>query len=134
MPDPAREFAQAVDRVYDRANRWIRSVIIQADTNLVTRTPVDTGRARSNWRIGVNGRVAGIVAPRSPNAAIAEAESRARRFTPFAFRGNGDREANITNNVSYIGDLNRGRSRQAPAGFVQDSIISAFNSVPYPNR
>ena len=62
--------------------------------NLQAATPVDTGFARSSWRVS--------------------------RVT----RGFGrESEIIIENTAEYIDDLNRGSSRQAPARFIENTVL-----------
>ena len=85
-------------------------------SKIVTRTPVDTGRARGGWIVGIG------------NSSIREG-SLDRSGIPTINRGSAviDR-ANIndrifiSNKVPYIRRLERGHSRQAPRGFVALSI------------
>jgi hypothetical protein len=93
-------------------------------------TPVDTGFAKTNWVPQVGSAFDGTAGTR------AEAESGQLDPTPAAAGLAAVREYKLeqgdiheTNNVSYIGDLNNGNSRQAPAAFVQREIVDAIESV-----
>lgn len=94
---------------------------------LVTGTPVDTSNALSNWHIrldapmleeiepyvaGIKGSTRGV----SMGAAIQEGRAAlaSKRYGQPIF---------ISNNTPYIGDLERGTSKQAPSGFLQQSIL-----------
>lgn len=108
--------------------------------NLARNTPIDVGTARSNW-------IVSIIAPfRGKRAAFAPYPSRWRPpYGPGGSFGEGRNTAGatwsvpsglrgrkagqsvyITNNLPYIGRLNEGYSKQAPAGFVQRSITTAL--------
>ena len=130
----ARRMRRRGKQVDDNVNLTVRRVGLVATQTLVTNTPVDTGRARSNWQVGIDNSVAGAreaVAPgkglgigEGANAgdAIAAAEQViSTRKSPQSIH--------ITNNLSYIRKLNEGHSAQAPAGFVQRAVQLAANTV-----
>lgn len=113
--------------VSGNADRVVRAVLLAAASTVVLRTPVDTGRARANWQARAGTPAVGTLpAPSTPgegpNAALARAQAVAA-----AYRGNS--ELSLTNNLPYIGALNRGHSKQAPANFVQAAITVAVNKV-----
>lgn len=112
-----------VQRVMNELNRFASRVItliaVEITSNLIASTPVDTGWARANWLPSVG-------APRSSPAGSRESVSSGAQTSGLAQlrsyhlnRG----AVFIANNVPYIGDLNNGTSRQAPAGFVQSSVL-----------
>jgi hypothetical protein len=104
----------------------VKQVVINTHKRLVAPpseggTPVKTGFARSNWLIGIGGPRGSTVG--SPSA-VASLSSPAKALAGYTLRhGN----VYITNNVSYIVDLNDGSSRQAPAAFVQRAIDGAIS-------
>jgi hypothetical protein len=81
---------------------------------VILKTPVDTGRARASWKVGV-GEIDTSVAPEGPNdggqalvegtAEIFDIKKPARTW--------------ITNSIPYIGALEDGSSKQAPQGMVK---------------
>jgi len=83
---------------------------------LVKATPVDTGRARSNWLVGRNGPVRAEQPVIDREGAVARAEGEAVLAT---VRPRDD--VWLSNNVPYITLLNAGSSRQAPPRYVQET-------------
>lgn len=81
---------KAIENVKDYIDRFTDGLVDELKSQVIPRTPIDTGRARRGWRVrkGLNKR--------------------------------------IENQVPYIGALERGRSRQAPRGFVKQSIEAAI--------
>ena len=83
-------------------------------------TPVDTGWARNNWLAAVATPPVGPIGSREdvptfdPGAAAV-----------LAYRSPAQGKVYISNNVPYIGRLNAGSSKKAPAGFVQRAIAGA---------
>jgi hypothetical protein len=114
-------------------DKVIREVALIADRELVLQTPVDTGRARSNWIVTIGRPSTEVISPYSPgskgssgsenaNAAIAQGS------LVIAQRRSGE-DISISNNVPYIGLLNQGSSAQAPAQFVQAAVQRAVAAV-----
>lgn len=94
---------------------------------LVDLTPVDTGRARSNWIVTQNEPANFGILPYHPGFQLGRGETANK--TAAIMQGivaTNDVSARtqvwITNNVIYIGELNDGYSRQTPAGFVELGI------------
>jgi len=112
-----------------RALELTKFVVLRMIEYLVAQTPVDTSKALSNWRVAVGGSgygaepvpayyvgVAGSTQQASQRAAIEAAKAAlkgARAGSPIA----------IINQVPYIGELAAGSSAQAPAGWVEGSIL-----------
>lgn len=130
-------FAQRIraigDGVRTNAGNLVRKVAVAIDQTVVLGTPVDTGRARSNWQVSLDNPADGTRAAFSPgteqstsgaNARAAIAEGRAT----IAKHQDGQ-AIHITNNLPYIGRLNDGWSAQAPAGFVQDAVVTAARAI-----
>jgi hypothetical protein len=114
--------------------RTIRKVALVVDQAVVMATPVDTGRARSNWIVSIGGPSTEVKPPYVPgeggasgaaNAAKA-IEQAAGEVAKFKLA---DHSIHLTNNLPYITRLNEGYSAQAPAGFVQKGIRAAVNAV-----
>ena len=75
-----------------------RKIAITAYRRIIMRTPVKTGKARGNWQCTIGSPAIGAWAPLSPTAFY------------------------LTNNLPYIGRLEHGSSKQAPAGMVAVTI------------
>lgn len=86
-------------------------------------TPVDTGWASSNW-VPLIGREPS--APVGSKQAVSTATSDAGLQALRGYRWTPDSVIYVSNLVPYITDLNRGWSRQQPAGFVQRAIMQAI--------
>ena len=111
-----------VDRIRKRADNvapavdtGMRRIALAVNQTLVLATPVDTGRARANWRVSIDREVAGEVGHTSPQVTLNENKATIERYK-------GPAPIIVQNNVPYIGALNNGSSAQAPAGFVQKAI------------
>lgn len=99
---------------------------------LIYGTPVDSGRARANWQ-GSNNRIPSNMlyyphplAPASPGDGAREGLTSMDNAVA-AYTGKGFYA--FTNNVEYIEELNNGYSRQAPAGFVEQAVLTGILSL-----
>lgn len=123
----ADELGQSVDRV-------VRTAALVVDQVVVLSTPVDTGRARSNWLVSVGVPRGGVIEPYAPGNKLGLGENKnaqgaldqARRAV--AVRPEGI-PVFIVNNVDYMGLLNNGSSRQAPANFVEIGVERAIGAI-----
>ena len=106
--------------VEDVASKVQRKIALDVLTRVVEGTPVDEGRARGNWQADINAVPVGEIdtKDKSGEATIAKG---AAKIVGAKF----GTAVNIVNNVPYIGRLNDGSSKQAPAGFVEAAIDAA---------
>ena len=92
---------------------------------LVRSTPVDTGWAASNWLPSVGKPIEGAAGSRQ-NVSTEAQERGVREIASWKLEKG---PIFIVNNVPYIGDLNNGHSKQAPAGFIEIEIQSAVDKI-----
>ena len=99
--------------------RKMGTIAVEITTELFKRTPVDTGRARLGWRVTLD-------APSTdePGRGSSEGDPISMAIGVKLRATSSERPIYIVNNVPYIGILNAGSSRQAPAGFVQASVLT----------
>jgi len=94
----------------------VRKLSLEAYNSVTLKTPVDTGRARGNWNIGVG------------NADLSTTDqTNAQR--PSLAKGDGEKVIYITNNLPYIERLEDGWSKQTPRGMVGVTMIELSNAV-----
>jgi hypothetical protein len=123
---PARMKARSLE-VRDGVDKVLKRAAIEVDQKVVFATPVDTGRARSNWIASIGGPAGGTRGAFSPGSKLglgegnnAQAAISAARFT---INSRSFKQAIfISNNLDYIGDLNNGSSQQAAANFVRQGV------------
>jgi hypothetical protein len=115
------------------ADNLTKRVAVAVDSTVVLETPVDTGRARSNWQVDINNDPkdsfepffpgeAGSTGGQNAQAAIDEGKQQIDTYN------SGD-TIHIVNNLGYIGELNDGSSAQAPAGFVEEAVENGIRMV-----
>lgn len=126
-----RRIRARANAVGDKVTKAVRRVAITADAAVVMATPVDTGRARSNWIVALSAPASGVIEPYAPGeggstgpantqAALDQGEQVITGYT-----AGHDIEIHITNNLPYIQRLNDGHSAQAPANFVETAVAEA---------
>lgn len=117
-----------VSRFMEAGTRRILQDVSRAiHESLVLATPVDTGRARSNWQVSTGAPINYSILPYAPgkgmwidetaNARAAIAQG--RQATENIENVN---EVFIVNNVLYVPSLNQGSSQQQAPMFVERSL------------
>lgn len=93
-------------------------------------TPVDTGWARANWVPNIGSPINSPVGePGKPSPGAQQAGQAA--LVRYKL---GQGPIYITNAVPYIGRLNAGHSKQAPAGFIQLAVARASKAIAKTRR
>lgn len=117
------------------AERIVRKCVLTIDQAVVMATPVDTGRARSNWTVSrgspstrtrqpyAAGAGLGVEEGANAQAAINQGASEVAEYKLS------DGPIYVSNSLPYIEALNDGHSAQAPAGFVQEAVQVGVQAV-----
>ena len=117
----------------ENADKLVRKVALAADQAVVLSTPVDTGRARSNWIAQIGSapdQVVEAYAPGEGGSSGAQNATGAMSQAAAVISGyTSGQEIHIANNLPYIQKLNTGSSAQAPAGFVEKAVQDAVIAV-----
>lgn len=132
-----RQFALRIKAIANgvevNAANVVRKVAVSIDSTVVMATPVDTGRARSNWivELGAPSSVVRGAYSEGSEGSTEGANSRAaiEQGNATIAKYNGGSSIHITNNLPYIGKLNDGHSAQAPSGFVQSAVLDGAAQV-----
>ena len=107
-----REFAEQVGD----ARELVALIALTAVRGVVMKSPVDTGRFKGNWNVGIaqpDETTTETVDP-SGGSTITEADSRLQAYEAFQ----GFPVVHISNNLPYAARLEDGYSGQAPNGMV----------------
>lgn len=129
-----REMITVSVKVKENADKILRKVFTTIAREVISETPADVGTAVSNWIASVDAPASGTREAFVPGKdgstkasnvaeAIAEAEAIAATYRE------GNRALHLTNNLRYIGLLNGGSSKQAPALFVQAAVAKGVEEV-----
>lgn len=132
-----RQFGKKIrvtgDTVQDNAGKLARKVGLAVDAAVVLATPVDTGRARSNWQVEIGAAPAGTVPPfaegQEGSTAGANAQAAIEAGSQAIAQYKEGETIHITNNLSYIGRLNEGWSAQAPEGYVETAVQAGVQQI-----
>jgi Bacteriophage HK97-gp10, putative tail-component len=103
---------------------FVQKIAFQVLRGVVFKTPVDTGRARAGWQVGIDSDPAGQSGA-DPNGGetISKGLAVIQRWRPFA-------QITIVNNVEYIVYLEEGSSKQAPAGMLSLTLQEVASQFP----
>lgn len=102
-----------------RANEVVRKAALGILANVVTASPVDTGRFRGNWQVGIGDRPAGTLDSEDKEGSGTVSREGAK------LEGVAVGETiYITNNLPYARRLEFGWSAQAPKGMVRTTLAN----------
>lgn len=109
----------------------VKKTVLAIDQVLVTSTPVDTGRARSNWVVGTgpSTRAIDAYAPGEGGSTAGENAQAALRQARAFLDSTDATTIYISNDLDYIEYLNQGTSAQAPAGFIEEAVQAGIDAV-----
>lgn len=110
VKDP--EFRARVER---EATKHIRSVSMKVLRGVVVRTPVDTGRLKGNWQVGIDSAPSGTSASTS-NAAISKGGAMLKRVTIDT------KSIYIVNNLPYAVPIEEGHGGRNPGVMVKATL------------
>lgn len=114
-------------------DNMVRKTALAVDQAVVIGTPVDEGRARSNWVVEIGSPADGVIEPYSPGHEASTAAENAQRAMDQARSKVAEyeygRDIHITNNLPYIQRLNDGHSAQAPKNFVEKAAMQAAKII-----
>ena len=122
MNNLSKETARGVSKL-------VRQVAIGIGATVVDATRVDTGLARSNWRATLSRPATGTIPAYAPGNNLGKGETanasaaKTQHQQVFGrFNVKKHKSAVITNNVSYIETLNRGRPGVSPDDMVRQGL------------
>lgn len=111
----ARQFSLEIDQFMARSiadmARFVRELTMTAIESVVRLTPVDTGRARNGWQVGLGVRPTGSGFGGAGGAALA-----------LAAMGDRPQDVWIVNPVIYTEFLDQGSSKQSPQGMLRPTL------------
>ena len=111
----SKDISNFTTKVLVNANIAARNIIGEIEDELIFRTPVDTGRARANWLLGID-NVPTKVFMNSFDPDGSGTSGKLHSLIPENVLGH---SIYIANNVPYILSLENGKSSQAPNGMVK---------------
>lgn len=106
---------------------FMRELVLAVTEEEGQATPVDTGHARSNWRVSINFRTSAEISTYVPGEHLGRGETANQQAMMDQARSSltnlrAGAVVNLDNHVPYIEDLNAGTSRQALPGFIEKAL------------
>jgi hypothetical protein len=95
----------------------VRKIVLDAFSEVIAMSPVDTGRFRGNWQVAVGSAPTGTVEALDPSGSIVTA-----RVAVVAGEVKAGDVIYMVNNLPYAQRLEDGYSKQAPAGMVKLTV------------
>ena len=134
IPTFRRRLRQIGENVFRNSNFIRREAAKEALRELILVTPVDTGEARSNWRVALGDPPGGIIPPYAPGEHLGineRANASAAIGAGFAAIDSSPDGADLVifNNTRQIFFLDQGTSEQAPANFFLKAIKTAQRRI-----
>lgn len=97
------------DAVGEKHTILVKKVVLDVLDRVVKKSPVDTGRFRGNWNVGID-------APDLSTSENTANDAKQRGQSVLAGVKTGEVVVYVTNNLDYAKSLEDGHSKQAPAG------------------
>lgn len=110
----AADLNKLCKRAGDKAEMVVRKTALELQSGMIERSPVDTGRFKSNWTCGV-----GAVNTDTSAAPRTDAEGRTRTVLEGWKPG---QTIFLTNSLPYARRLENGWSKQSPNGMVRLTV------------
>ena len=117
------QLAKFAEKAGARADEAVGGVVVALHGKVDERSPVDTGRFRGNWQLGIGSLPGGVLERLDPDGGTVRAEVRAA--VPEQASG---LVYYIANNLPYTQMLENGWSKQAPSGIVGLTVVE-FQSL-----
>jgi hypothetical protein len=111
---------------------YIKNLALAINHTLVMATPIRSGRAKTNWQVGINYPPGGYLLefPTHPQPGIYLEDVAAQLVNNESIiKGFSSGRIFIINNAPYIGRLNEAYSTQAPAGYIESAIANAKEGI-----
>lgn len=129
----AKRMRKLGENIQGNANEKARTAARRIVGSLTENTPADSGTAISNWQASLGSAAVGTLPASTPgkggSTRAANATAARQRAAAVIAAQRPSQTIHITNNLPYIQPLNDGHSEQAPAGFIQTSILEGLQSA-----
>lgn len=126
-----RHFQEVIERARGKSTDVVRAVALELLTGVVEKSPVDTGRLKSNWQVGLGRKDTTVTSPPGDDPIA--------RGLPKIMQFNAGQKIYLTNSLPYArplefgmfpnppkggqGKTSGGFSAQAKAGMVRITIV-----------
>lgn len=121
----ALDLSKAIEKAKDQAELIVKKTTIQLFSNVIEKSPVDTGRFRANWNVSFGSFNPATTEETDPSGS----QAKGRVYQALAKYKLEDQSVFLGNSLPYAERLENGWSKQAPAGMVRLSILEANKSL-----
>jgi len=124
-----RDLNKFADSIGVKTETVLKKISLQTFTGVVQKTPVDSGRARASWVIGIEKPVNSPVLPE--NQEFDPQQAADFSFQEISELNNLGPESTvfISNSLPYIEVLEEGSSQQAPEGMVAITLFEIERDI-----
>lgn len=133
LKDLATRLNKYADKLEAAPSKVAAEVSLILVRELVTRTPVDTSKALSNWLVSLEDPVLVDLDAYYPGNFGSTATASQNEVIAFAKLQLAKKKAGVpiyvSNSADYIRALDEGSSSQAPAGFTKQSVMVARKQI-----
>jgi hypothetical protein len=122
-------------RIPKNVNKVIQKVALVIDTSLVINTPIDTGKAKSNWVASLNSPAKSVrdsYVPgkkRSTESAVIQAALEQAHSIVTGYDSTKGDTIYLSNSADHIVPLNTGTSKQHPGMFIEIAIAEGKSII-----
>ena len=114
-------FARLIERAGSNAHAVVRRTALELQSQMISRSPVDTGRFKGNWQAGTGA---------TNDSTSDEANSDALGRTAAVLQGwKPGQTIYLTNSMPYALRFENGWSKQAPTGMVRLSVQNYSQAI-----
>lgn len=128
--DFAKDMFDLSGSLPNSVNSTKKTIALALASELISRTPVDTSQALSNWQVSVGSVNDNFLPPYhagKSGSTYQQSSLAANQAAMDALSSYQGGDINIFNNAPYIVRLDQGYSSQAPAGFLNASLQAISN-------
>lgn len=129
MSDPFElQIAKFVEKAKGNCDLVVRKVALEMFKRVIQKSPVDTGRFKSNWQAAIGSIPGGTITPEVDKKGYYNFGPAVAAVNAKALQAKAGDVIYLVNNVHYARRLEYGWSMQAPNGMVRLSI-SEWNTA-----
>ncbi len=114
------DIAKFVAKANGNVNLVIRKISLDIFSRVILKSPVDTGRFRGNWQVGIGSMPSGTLSVNDKDGSMAMGKVTAALLGQGGqFSARAGDVIYLVNNLAYAQALEYGHSKQAPNGMVR---------------
>lgn len=120
-----KDLKNEMDRSKEKASKIMRATAIDLLRYIIFATPVNTGRLRGNWQVGIN-RPTSLELPIEDKKGPTTLSAGTQKISEFSGE---DTAIYICNNLPYAEDVENGSSPKSPPGAMVKANVEIFKPL-----